>query len=82
MSGILGKVGEQQISQVIKAELAEYAKAELPSLVDGIIQKAVAEAMSSEDIKQLIDSKFRAITLYMKTDVIPASVKQVLKSGT
>ena len=37
--------------------------------------------MNSEDVKQLIDSKFRAITLYMKTDVIPQAVKQVLQQN-
>ena len=80
-SGILGKVIDQKFAQRLRAGVEEYAKTELPSLLDSHIQKAVAEAMNSEDVKQLIDSKFRAITLYMKTDVIPQAVKQVLQQN-
>ncbi len=45
------------------------------------MQKEVALALGSENMKILIDEKFRAISLYLKTDVIPKTVAQILKSS-
>ena len=77
-SGIIDKIVKRHLAEGVPAAVDQYAKNQLPQQMSGLVQKAVAEAMSSEDVKELIDSKFRAITLYMKTDLIPSAVKQAL----
>ena len=47
--------------------------------IQALIQKETAAFLSSENLKVLIDDKFRAISLYLKTDVIPKTVQQILK---
>ena len=74
-SGILKKVIDQQIATNVEKAAAEYVQKELPNQ----IERAVGETLNSEAMKEFIDSKFRAITLYLKTEVIPSAVKRALK---
>ena len=81
-SGILSKVIKSELDDVLKSATTEYLNRELPKFLNDNVSKAVGECLGSEEVKLLIDSKFRAITLYLKTDVIPKVVKQLLqKSG-
>ena len=48
--------------------------------VRGLVQKEISRALAGEELKGLVDEKFRAITLYLKTDVIPKVVQQTLKA--
>ena len=74
-SGILKKVVDKQIELHVQRAAEDYVKKELPTH----IERAVGETLNSEAMKEFIDSKFRAITLYLKTDVIPSAVKRSLK---
>ena len=47
--------------------------------IQGMIQKEASALLGSEEMKTMIDEKFRAITLYLKSDVIPKAVQQALK---
>jgi hypothetical protein len=80
-SGILSKVIRSELEGVLQRALGEYLNRELPRFLNDNVSKAVADCLGSEEVKLLIDSKFRAITLYLKTDVIPKVVKQLLQKG-
>ena len=81
-SGLLKKQIERELESslkgAIKPVIGEYVKNDLSKALGDMVQKAVTDLLNSEEIKVLIDSKFRAITLYLKTDVIPKVVKQCL----
>ena len=66
----------EQISQAVTAQCLDQLRRE----VQAIVHKESAATLSSENIKILIDDKFRAISLYLKTDVIPKTVAQILKN--
>ena len=81
-SGILSKLVdrhlEQKLDEAATKTVREYVKSEMPKAVAG----SVTQVLNSDQVKELIDSKFRAIMLYLKSDVIPKVVKQTLaKSG-
>jgi hypothetical protein len=64
------------IVQVAMDESSARMEKEVRSLVD----KQTTAFLSSENLKVLIDDKFRAISLYLKTEVIPKAVHQALKA--
>jgi hypothetical protein len=84
-SGLLEKLILKNLEQKLQSlpagggggggTLSEQGKKEVQTLV----QKEVATTLSSEQVKQLIDDKFRAISLYLKQEVIPKAVSQILK---
>jgi hypothetical protein len=79
-SAALWKAAEAQmpaISQKLQAECVGAFRAE----VAAIAQKEAGSALSGENLKILIDEKFRAISIYLKTDVIPKAVAQALKGS-
>ena len=80
-SGILSKVVKAELETAVAPAIEAYLARELPKFLNDNVSKAVAECLGSEEVKLLIDSKFRAITLYLKTDVIPKVVKQLLTKG-
>ncbi len=81
-SGILSKVIKSELDDSLKGAIAAYLSRELPKLLNENVATAVSNCLGSEEVKLLIDTKFRAITLYLKTEVIPKAVKQLLqKSG-
>jgi hypothetical protein len=70
-SGLLEKVVDKRIEK----RLAKVLRAQLTEVVD----KQVRAALSSDDMKILVDDKFRAISLYLKGEVIPKTVAKILK---
>ncbi len=77
-SGLLTRQIQSQLETSLKSVVSEYVKNDLSKAMGDTVQKAVTDLLNSEEIKMLIDSKFRAINLYLKTDVIPKVVKQCL----
>lgn len=69
-----GGLSKADAKSLVEEALAGSLEEQLKSIVD----KQVRIALAGEDIKLLIDDKFRAISLYLKSDVIPKTVKQVL----
>jgi hypothetical protein len=49
--------------------------------IQGAVTAATKELLSSEQVKILIDDKFRAVTLYLKTEVIPKAVRQAARES-
>ena len=81
-SGILSKVIKSELDDSLKGAIEAYLDRELPKFINDNVATAVSDCLGSEEVKLLIDTKFRAITLYLKTEVIPKAVKQLLqKSG-
>lgn len=80
-SGILSKVIKSEMDSVLKGAIEAHLKKELPKLLNDNVSTAVSECLGSEEVKLLIDTKFRAITMYLKSDVIPKAVKQLLQKG-
>ena len=78
-SGILSKVIKSELDDAVKQSIEEYLNRELPKFLNDNVSSAVSECLGSEEVKLLIDTKFRAITLYLKTEVIPKAVKQLLQ---
>ncbi len=80
-SGILSKVIKSELDDILNGILKEYLDRELPKFLTDNVSSAVSDCLGSEEVKLLIDTKFRAITLYLKSDVIPKAVKQLLQNG-
>ena len=93
-SGILEKIVNKQIDSKLAgggsgdadpAGVKKVLAKELPELLQGelkgVAERQVRSAMAGEDMKALLDDKFRAMSLYLKTDVIPKAVQKVLKEG-
>jgi hypothetical protein len=79
-SGFLEKLVQRAVEH--KLEAGNSAKALLDSCRDeiqGIVEKTISATLSGENVKVMIDDKFRAISLYLKGEVIPKAVIQVLK---
>jgi hypothetical protein len=80
-----GGGGSEALRQEAAALVKEFLSANLGKIfqseIRGAIQKEMQAVMGSENMKLLVDDKFRAITLYLKTEVIPKAVRQLLKDG-
>lgn len=76
-AGGAGNVREET-GKVVKSFLAENLGTIFKSQIEPIVQSVVADYLTGESIKELVDDKFRAVTLYMKTDVIPDAVRKTL----
>ena len=66
-SGVLEKYVTRAVSEKIQTE------------VTALVQREIQATLSSENVKILLDDKFRAISLYLKSEVIPKTVAQILK---
>lgn len=66
-----------ELSKKVRADCVGALRGEIAS----IAQKEASAALSGENLKILIDEKFRAISIYLKTDVIPKAVAQALKGS-
>ncbi len=80
-SGILSKVIKSELDDSLKGAIEAYLDRELPKFINDNVATAVSDCLGSEEVKLLIDTKFRAITLYLKTEVIPKAVKQLLQKA-
>lgn len=58
--------------------LSDEVLASMAAAIQRAVQVEVGNAVAGEKVKVLIDDKFRAITLYLKQDVIPKTVQQLL----
>ena len=67
-----GKGQTQDISEAV----SQYLKENLGNMLTETISSEVKSFLTSEEMKELLDSKFRAIDLYLKTDLIPKVVKR------
>jgi hypothetical protein len=66
-SGVLEKYITRAVNDKIQNEVLQ------------LVQREIQATLSSENIKILIDDKFRSISLYLKSEVIPKTVAQILK---
>jgi hypothetical protein len=66
-SGVLEKYVTRAVNEKIESE------------VTALVQREIQATLSSENVKVLLDDKFRAISLYLKSEVIPKTVAQILK---
>ena len=81
--------GEAAAKGGVEAEgfpaMKDYLAKNLPELckgeIQGIVQKQIQAAFAGENVKMLFDEKFRAISIYLKTEVIPKAISQQLRSG-
>ncbi len=84
-----GSGGASEHAEALQKEAANIAKKFLSENIGSLSKKEIQDAigdstqkvLSSENVKVLIDDKFRAVTLYLKTEVIPKSVRQALKEA-
>jgi hypothetical protein len=70
---------KEECTSLLKQLLAEGSGA-LRLEIQGMARKEITSALGSEEFKVLLDDKFRAISLYLKTELIPKTVAQALKS--
>lgn len=85
-SGLMEKMIQKAVDAKVKgagggAGAGVGASPDLKVEVQAMIQKEIGMMLSSEGMKSMIDEKFRAVTLYLKQEVIPKAVAQVLKSS-
>ncbi|HVR74118.1 MAG TPA: hypothetical protein VMT52_07295, partial [Planctomycetota bacterium] len=82
-SGLMEKMIQKAVDSKMKGTGGAVAGAspDLKGEVQAMIQKEIGLMLSSEGMKSMIDEKFRAVTLYLKQEVIPKAVAQVLKSS-
>lgn len=64
--------GTADIGAAIEAHLAQHLNKD----IGHVIQTEIKTFLSSELMKEMLDSKFRAIDVYLKTDLIPKVVKR------
>ncbi|MBN1443180.1 MAG: hypothetical protein JXA90_10750 [Planctomycetes bacterium] len=75
-------------ADALKKESVRLVKEFLSQNLAGLFQKEIRAAVASEmqsfmageEMKVLIDDKFRAIQLYLTTEVVPNNVKQILRN--
>lgn len=79
-SGMLEKLIERKVDELRRSLQSSFI-AEARKEISSIVGREVAAALGSENMKILIDEKFRAISVYLKTDVIPKTVAQILKAS-
>ncbi len=73
----------QEAGKVVREYLSRHLGVLFQTEIRGVIQKEMKSLLASDDVKEMIDDKFRMINQYLKTDVIPKVVHQELaKSPT
>jgi hypothetical protein len=68
----------QQSGAIVKEFLSQNLGKIFQKEIGSVVEDSIAKFLSGERVKALIDDKFRAVTLYMKTEVIPKAVEKVL----
>jgi hypothetical protein len=66
------------IQKAVQEHLAKHLGSVFQGELRSLVQKEVKAFTGSDGLKEVIDEKFRAITLYLKTDVIPKVVRDTL----
>lgn len=72
---------KRMAGQLAKEFLTENLGTIFQKEIAEIVRKEVSQFLAGEEMKLLLDEKFRTVTLYLKTDVIPNAVRHALKSG-
>lgn len=68
----------QETGKVAREFLSRHLGGLFQTEIRGVIQKEMKTILASDEIKELIDEKFRTINVYLKTEVIPKVVQQEL----
>ncbi|MCZ6792337.1 MAG: hypothetical protein O7J95_01840 [Planctomycetota bacterium] len=68
---------EKAITAIVTRQLQQAGQ----GIVEAAVEKELKKFLGSDEMKMLLDDKFRQVTLYLKTDVIPAAVRQALKNA-
>lgn len=71
---VVGNAGTEGVS--IASAVESYLGQHLGKELAHAIQAEMRKFLASEQMKELLDSKFRAIDVYLKTDLIPRVVKR------
>ncbi|HAK95258.1 MAG TPA: hypothetical protein DCM87_09705 [Planctomycetes bacterium] len=71
---VVGTAGAEGVS--IAGAVESYLKEHLGKELAHAIQAEMRKFLASEQMKELLESKFRAIDVYLKTDLIPRVVKR------
>lgn len=74
-SGFLEKIVASTLSHQFDED-SEFA-----AVIHNSVQKEIKTWLSSNEMKELMDDKFRHVTVYLKTDVIPTAVRQALENA-
>ncbi len=69
---------EQQIQAAVKEYMTHHLGTHFQGEIRGVIQKEMKSALASEDLKEMLDEKLRAVTLYLKNEIVPKAVQQVI----
>jgi hypothetical protein len=72
------EVFRQEVPKIVREYLQRHLAALFESEVRGVIHKEIMTFMASDELKELMDDKFRLMNTYLKTDVIPKVVQQEL----
>ncbi len=72
----------KQAGGIVKEFLSQNLDKIFRKEITSVVEDSIAKFLSGDRVKELIDDKFRAVTLYMKTDVIPKEVEKVLAEMT
>jgi len=76
-----GEALAEESSKIAKQFLTENMSALFETEIKAVMEKELQAFLGSDNMKELLDDKFRAVTLYLRTDVIPTAVRQALKSS-
>ena len=74
-----GEALKSESARLVKEFLSQNLGTLFQSEIRGAVQKELQAFMASENMKMLIDDKFRTVQLYLTTEVIPNTVKQILR---
>lgn len=72
------EIFRQEVPKVVREYLQRHLSALLESELRVVIHKEIMNFMASDELKELMDDKFRLMNTYLKTDVIPKVVQQEL----
>ena len=72
------EVFRQEVPKIVREYLQRHLGAVLESELRVVIHKEIMTFMASDELKELMDDKFRLMNTYLKTDVIPKVVQQEL----
>jgi hypothetical protein len=69
----------EETVKVVRDHLSRNLGILFQTEIRGVIQKEIRAFMASDELKEMIDEKFRTISSYLASDVIPRAVHQELE---
>ena len=76
------EVFRQEVPKIVKDYLSRHLATLFETEVQKVIHQEIMNFMASDELKELMDDKFRLMNTYLKTDVIPKVVQQELARTT